>query len=196
MKDRVMFVILLVGCSLFVLLGVIGFLAATAYPNFKQAQTRSRVARTMADMRSMDAAIEAYGIDVDFYPAYSTNPEENLFGNVQGEREVFANVPTFPTPAGAMRTLTAPDPYISSMPQDVFAPQGATFAFYSTPGPVKIAGWILWSPGPDRTYDLNLDNIRQAYNPSTGRLSEMLVEYTYDPTNGIYSAGDLWRAKR
>jgi general secretion pathway protein G len=46
-----------------VLVAILGILAAIAIPNFITAVERSKQKRTMADMRSVATALEAYGID-------------------------------------------------------------------------------------------------------------------------------------
>lgn len=64
------------------------------------------------------------------------------------------------------------------------------------------AGWILVSPGPDQVYDLPGD--WEAYNPILRQPSERLLTgtnrhgyaFTYDPTNGLFSRGDIWRVKQ
>ncbi|MCX7013043.1 MAG: prepilin-type N-terminal cleavage/methylation domain-containing protein, partial [Candidatus Sumerlaeota bacterium] len=49
--------------ELLIVVAIIAILAAIAVPNFLEAQTRSKVARTKADMRSMATAVEAYSAD-------------------------------------------------------------------------------------------------------------------------------------
>jgi type II secretory pathway pseudopilin PulG len=51
-----------------VLVAVIGILAAIAIPNFLTAKNRAQQKRSMADMRSIAAAVEAYSTDKDVYP--------------------------------------------------------------------------------------------------------------------------------
>ena len=52
----------------FLLVAVIGILAAIAIPNLLTAQNRSKQKRTMADVRSLATAIEAYATDKNQYP--------------------------------------------------------------------------------------------------------------------------------
>ena len=59
-------VIVLVGG--FVLIAVIGILAAIAIPNILTAQERARQKRTMTDIRMVTTAIEAYATDKNQYP--------------------------------------------------------------------------------------------------------------------------------
>jgi type II secretory pathway pseudopilin PulG len=51
-----------------VLVAVLGILAAIAIPNILTAMQRSRQKRTMADIRTLATALEAYGTDTNHYP--------------------------------------------------------------------------------------------------------------------------------
>jgi len=117
-----------------------------------------------------------------------------------------------------LATLTTPTGYVSWYPSDIFAPaREATFVYWCVfpgqPDPSgKIvgkdsllrggAGWILVSPGPDRRYDIPGD--WDVYDPSISQPSARLLAgtnkkgraFTYDPTNGAMSGGDLWRVKQ
>lgn len=55
--------------GLFVLVAVGGIVAAIAIPNFVTAKQRASQKRTMADMRSITTAVEAYKTDNKHYPA-------------------------------------------------------------------------------------------------------------------------------
>ena len=54
--------------ELLIVVAIIAILAAIAVPNFLEAQVRSKVSRTKADMRSCATALEAYAIDYGAYP--------------------------------------------------------------------------------------------------------------------------------
>lgn len=54
--------------ELLIVVAIIAILAAIAVPNFLEAQTRAKVARCVADMRSIATAIETYHIDANHYP--------------------------------------------------------------------------------------------------------------------------------
>src|SRR5690349_15764472 len=54
--------------ELLIVVAIIAILAAIAVPNFLEAQTRSKVSRTKADMRSVTTAIESYAVDNNKYP--------------------------------------------------------------------------------------------------------------------------------
>src|SRR3954468_8372428 len=55
--------------ELLIVVAIIAILAAIAVPNFLEAQVRSKVSRTRADMRRVAVAIEAYAVDNNNYPA-------------------------------------------------------------------------------------------------------------------------------
>lgn len=116
-------------------------------------------------------------------------------------------------------TLTSPVSYLSSLPPDPFADtRGLTYRYHH-----DRAGFIVGSYGPDTDEttggDLpwNAGFINQGtptYNSGmevsyTSRISQPSLtlltgpvtpstgkqKYTYDPTNGVTSPGDIWRTK-
>src|SRR6478609_7196867 len=53
--------------ELLIVVAIISILAAVAVPNFLEAQTRSKISRAKADMRTLSIALEAYRIDQNSY---------------------------------------------------------------------------------------------------------------------------------
>src|SRR5881394_2996609 len=49
--------------ELLIVVAIIAILAAIAVPNFLEAQTRSKVSRVKADMRTFATAVESYAVD-------------------------------------------------------------------------------------------------------------------------------------
>jgi len=49
--------------ELLIVVAIIAILAAIAAPNFLEVQTRSKVSRAHADMRSISVSLEAYRVD-------------------------------------------------------------------------------------------------------------------------------------
>jgi len=105
--------------------------------------------------------------------------------------------------------------YLETYPLDRFcADRGATFVYWAPyPGlpemkllspraPVGGLGFILVSPGPDGRYDL--PGSYEVYNPAIAQPSVQLLAgtstsgsaFTYDPTNGLISDGDICRVKQ
>jgi len=54
--------------ELLIVVAIIGMLAAIAIPYLFRSLNRARQKRSMADMRTLAAAIEQYGLDMTFYP--------------------------------------------------------------------------------------------------------------------------------
>ena len=99
--------------ELLIVVAIIAILAAIAVPNFLEAQTRSKISRTKADMRSVGVAIEAYAVDNNNYPApdYPTWQLPHGLGSASAGVEFKAN------------GMTTPIAYISSIPSDPFGPK-------------------------------------------------------------------------
>jgi general secretion pathway protein G len=57
--------------ELLIVVAIIGIIAAIAIPNLLNAINRGRQKRSMADLRTVGTAIEAYAVDMAFYPNFS-----------------------------------------------------------------------------------------------------------------------------
>jgi len=181
-----------------------------------------QVIRVRADLRSMATAIETYYIDNNRYPTQTSDLLQSIHAQFAEQLSDHrgAGVPTFrratprpggdgmvrdpaervPVPMGQrLHTLTTPIAYFSSYPGDPFAPVGGmTYNYFDATAPASAGGqaargWIVWSPGPNGDYDLDLS----AYDPrlSIEENRARLAPFTYDPTNGAVSRGDIWRIK-
>ncbi|MCX7766771.1 MAG: prepilin-type N-terminal cleavage/methylation domain-containing protein, partial [Candidatus Sumerlaeia bacterium] len=65
--------------ELLIVVAIVVILALIAVPNYLEAQTRSKTARTRADMRAIAGAIEAYYVDNNDYPiGYNLAPRFGL----------------------------------------------------------------------------------------------------------------------
>jgi hypothetical protein len=178
-----------------------------------------KLERVRTDMRMMAVAIESYYVDNNVYPAFGMGPQS--VNSILGKGTAAAQMPGFRLPTGKLMTLTTPIAYITTYPPDPFTTSGkATYAYWSaTPGKPDPAGavipaakvqpgasiafgWILVSPGPDGDYDLLGE--WSAYDPRVPQPSPRLLTgnnkkgsaFTYDPTNGLTSNGDIWRVKQ
>ena len=167
------------------IVAVIGILAAIAIPNYRHAQARAKIARTMYDQRNVGTALEAFHIDNNRLP---TVREYNESGPLMAD----------PAPGGASEAtgepqwLTRPVAYISSMPADPYR-EGDYHYGYWTINDV----WILRSYGPDGVPSADL----QALGEGLAGMAENrwnrdawpanLRDMQYDPSNGLQSDGDL-----
>jgi len=180
--------------ELLIVVAIIAILAAIAVPNFLEAQTRSKVSRAKADMRTLATAIEAYCVDWRAYPWIWQNPGYDI-----------------------PRSLTTPVAFITSIPTDPFGPTlrsdyffvlgwslpdnyyFATKKYFETWGfvwqvyPSRSIGnpalWVLQSKGPDKHFCRSV---------SLGGVGVMELDrpydYEYDSTNGTISLGNIVRS--
>jgi prepilin-type N-terminal cleavage/methylation domain-containing protein len=175
--------------ELLIVVAIIAVLAAIAVPNFLEAQTRAKVSRVKADLRTLVTAVEAYHIDTYEYP-----PHLQRDGTEIGYPDRY--VP-----------LTTPIAYISTLPaREIFyshdiTGQGGSLEWYSWTNfasfpdthalhpAVEVHRWMLRSRGPDTENESNA--VRNAFfNGGIAAAPSML----YDPTNGTTSRGDIVRS--
>lgn len=194
--------------ELLIVVAIIAILAAVAVPNFLEAQTRAKVSRVKADMRSIAAAIESYAVDHGRYPA----PDGITGGPID-----LMSPPTF-FEVKMPRAITTPVAYFSRIIDDTFwnldpaehyRPYHFSPRWYATldqgqgyDGALEFDAfhfsnffrvseavqWYLLSHGPDVDHDAG---------PSGGGVPGQPGHITgegvapYDPTNGTRSSGDL-----
>lgn len=108
--------------ELLIVVAIIAILAAIAVPNFLEAQVRSKVARTKADMRSIATGVESYAVDYNKPPIRHSNwniapPPYPLFYPPLNNK-IFD--PAVPTANVGMHMITTPVAYLTSLPPDVF----------------------------------------------------------------------------
>ena len=58
--------------ELLIVVAIIGIIAAIAIPNLLNAINRGRQKRSMADIRTVGTAVEAYAVDMAFYPQFGS----------------------------------------------------------------------------------------------------------------------------
>ena len=143
--------------ELLIVVAIIGILAAIALPNFLEAQTRAKVAKVHAELRSLATAIETYCVDNDVYPEGTDNPGKYpaAIGAYLGP--LAKGYYTFRTRGDNGQSvgshfagLTTPIAYTTSVPADPFAPKAGAFLTYCYRNAKDMNnGWILTSAGPD-----------------------------------------------
>ena len=72
--------------ELLIVVAIIGIIAAIAIPNLLNAINRGRQKRSMADIRTIGTAVEAYAVDMAFYPTFAQNPilaAASITGNLE-----------------------------------------------------------------------------------------------------------------
>ncbi len=174
--------------ELLIVVAIIGILAAIAVPNFINAQTRAKVARIRADIKGISTAMESYYLDHNSYI-----PD--------------ANRETMLIYMSGYHFLTTPVVYCGPPPQDPFARPdnkdanaqlililtGSTrFPDVYTPQ-VPLNTFMVLSWGPDRDKD-NQGFTHGEYpwgNRSEGEAQVWIDRRAYEPSNGLYSNGNI-----
>ncbi len=172
--------------ELLIVVAIIGILAAIAVPNFLNAQVRAKVAKAVSNMRGIQSALEMYYLDHNSYTTWawdSTAPAQHYRGYrslttpvayVSGE-SIFDN----PFKSNTQTRTHLPD----GRELDPMFELGTWFSQsgqnYEVQMPSNV--YLLESSGPDMGDDYNANNF-----PAPGRV--------YQPSNGLYSRGDIFRA--
>ena len=178
--------------ELLIVVAIIAVLAAIAVPNFLEAHTRSKVTKTMTDMRAIALAVNMYIVDnnevLNIYDRGNTFPL-TFWLREQGGPEFMGN------------RLSTPVAYLSEVPWDHFNTIARSSIHNFTTRvavsmhsrPLDAPGhrqlhlfkryqWSLESFGPDLLY----------WNDAPGPSGDVLNKIFYDPTNGTISPGSIW----
>ena len=169
--------------ELLIVVAIIAILAAIAVPNFLEAQVRSKVSKSLAELASLAVALEAYHVDYDRYCPQRYGTGVPIYIVVQ-----------------RLVMLTTPVPYITSLPLDPFEHRdylqtGNYKSYVYAYKPDSVAnGWSQWGGlvwgGPSSPYDWLLEG----YGPSgLGSPYWFNGRNQYDPTNGTVSGGHIIR---
>ena len=190
--------------SILVTVILIGLLLAAATPAFREAQLRENLARAHSDLSSLAAAVEAYRVDHSAYPG---DGSQYCWGYPSAPYDYYWYLPN---------TLTTPVAYVSSnMIQDPFreeltgwSPAFKRYRYRYVDMTWGLAGtrtlpssyypflkdwygsWVLSASGPDTLFG--------PYYPTDSYPGTSYPSLTlpYDPTNGLFSTGDIERAQK
>lgn len=181
--------------ELLIVVAIIAILAAIAVPNFLEAQTRAKIARVRADVRSVVTALETYKIDSNKYPTAADYPYFAFRGTRMDTAHYHSRIPSW---------LTTPISYMNSLPEDIFIPDKYTgnfdrYVYYNYEeylaayndanyrGRVaQTGGYMFYSMGPDQ--DGNYD--------AGPKLGYMGTFSRYDASNGTISLGNIIRTAK
>lgn len=198
--------------ELLIVVAIIAILAAIAVPNFLEAQVRSKVSRTRADLRSVATGLEAYAADHNKYPP-----------NVP---ERFHTLPPhLSTPTAYLSSIRWVDPFADKERESggpgmdpEFRREYSYFMVFSpgelgpnanvnvgpeavdTPGQnpgalARYGRWRLVGVGPDKRYNrpFSEPNPPGPWNPNPPALRG--ADIPYDPSNGTVTFGNLLRCQ-
>jgi prepilin-type N-terminal cleavage/methylation domain-containing protein len=178
--------------ELLIVVAILAVLVAVVMPSVIVAQTRAKIGRARADMRTLAGGLEAYRMDNFVFPPPTGN-----------------GIPS------RLWRLTTPITYLASgRLQDPFYTQrlgafidheieywgcndqrtslssssdGTLIESYLGGGQDWVSWFILRSSGPDNDVNAGGASYTTWLSPS------LLIDYCYDPTNGTTSFGELWR---
>lgn len=183
--------------ELLIVVAIIAILAAIAVPNFLEAQTRAKVSRVRADVRTVATAMETYKIDNNKYPPAADFPRAALSGPWPATTAYFhSRIPSW---------LTTPIAHMTALPEDIFIPgkypqPGWNRYIYfnyeemvkslATPSTLTSAqfqqtgGYLFYSHGPDKETNQPGAQYKPGINGTWTR---------YDASNGTVSWGNIIR---
>ena len=198
--------------ELLIVVAIIAILAAIAVPNFLEAQTRAKVTRLKADMRTAAVGLESYAVDNNRYPFDGYTCTGAAIGN---RKYNYWYLPIdLSTPIAYLTTVKLQDPFRQQIPpgtpgQDAgFQTGDVRYTYFqSTYGPawdnhqdtddfgpavlnsyVSVYGeWRLIGNGPDKV----AGPFGWVTTPAVSQAS-----VPYDPTNGTVSLGDVLRTQK
>ncbi len=198
--------------ELLIVVAIIAILAAIAVPNFLEAQTRAKVSRARADLRSLATGIEAYTVDNNRPPReYDVTIDGPFFGQANASGIMS---PVLSTPVAYITQAFMLDPFVRAgdlIPSDEkyfsyanvlerqadnlqnnvnvwFFGGSLTQAQRSLAVLDNYGSWYALSVGPDRSFFNN--------TVGQGRAGIVGREYIpYDPTNGTISFGNIIRSQ-
>jgi len=194
--------------ELLIVVAIIGILAAIAIPNFLEAQVRAKVARTKADLNTLNTAIEAYYVDNTDYP---------IDGHRSGDGSPFWYLPNAIThPVAYISSNELIDPFrdarsaIVSMGYDtpdsaaytesdyrryryrnIKYTYGDSLGLTTWVGPYEsvFGKWVMNGSGPDQTFG-------PTYSVSRSGITVSYINLIYDSSNGTVSDGDVVRSQK
>jgi prepilin-type N-terminal cleavage/methylation domain-containing protein len=201
--------------ELLIVVAIIAILAAIAVPNFLEAQTRAKVSRVRADIRTVATGLESYAVDNNKYPVpkiSSSPPAYQLVGGRYSAAQFLPGGQHLATGNGLAIGLTSPIAYLStSKLKDVFA-VGRFDEEHNDISYQNIDYWydpgVIGAEYGNPTNLTSLDNttgipkgyFKTIYGPyKVGSIGPDQDydggRHPYDSTNGTISSGDIFRTQ-
>ena len=166
----------------FVVFLVIGIIVVFYVIAFKMNYNAPRPAQAESEMRNIATALETYYIDNNAYPLAMDEdgklvPIEYIDGG-----EVSSGYVSW--------LLTTPVGHLEEIPYDIFNKEKKKYR-YATNG---VSCCILASNGVNENPDMDISKYAgEAYCDLSIAYDKYMRDYTYNPTNGTTSSGDIWR---
>jgi prepilin-type N-terminal cleavage/methylation domain-containing protein len=173
--------------ELLIVVGIIAILAAIAIPNMLEAQVRSKVSRTRADLRTVATTLETYAVDQNRYPNELRRLSTPIaYISAALVPDVFADPRGLPELGYLEARATSEVSFLQAFQVNRFTDLERA--------EVASHGFFVFSNGPDRIDEAlvasqrTFDDVVRAPGADLG--------YFYDPTNGTVSRGDLMRSAK
>jgi len=193
--------------ELLIVVAIIAILAAIAIPNFLEAQVRSKVSRTKADMRSLANAIESYAVDNNHLPMdFAPNEGFPFYFHWRLSTPLtYISRAHMQDVFGEQRAFTGYNPnnvrlryrYRAFKENYLVAGWGASLA-NDKPGAMGakdvFGDWAIYSYGPDKLTNVPKNPPFSDAAPGTN-ITDFMWE-VYDPTNGTISKGEVIRCPK
>lgn len=172
--------------ELLIVVAIIAILAAIAVPNFLEAQTRAKVSRVVADMRTIQVGLESYAVDNNKYPREYRSGFYAQDAQINGQAAYAVPFTGLSTPISYLSNAWLVDPFVQ---QSEVAPFDAMYKYIryydlavrNNPPYLEFYGpYRMLSYGPDRDFNLG------------GNQPQIM----YDSSNGTISIGNIWRSQK
>lgn len=170
-------------------------------------------AKAEADMKEIASKIPLYQQDRNRLPSCTMDSENSVYTGNDFDFCTFTR-----------EGLTTPIAYLDQYPEDPFGRNGLDHVVYkyfschqdqpmdpddNSSMRAQASGWIIVSPGPDREFNVQLNtevwndpdlftNFLYTYTATELDISDdyrALKYLQYDPTNGVFSRGDIFYTK-
>lgn len=203
--------------ELLIVVAIIAILAAIAVPNFLEAQTRAKVSRVKADMRSAATGLESYAIDWNTYPYDGYNYDGTGWG--AGAFNYWYLSKLLTTPQAYLTTCIFIDPFRQEQSSlthwqlnnlrytniestwgikwDQIQSGADAVSIYYPHLTAEYGGWRINGAGPDRTYGPPNSGSTASWPGKAEAMGYPVgnIPLPYDPTNGTVSPGDILRSQ-
>jgi prepilin-type N-terminal cleavage/methylation domain-containing protein len=204
--------------ELLIVVAIIAILAAIAVPNFLEAQTRSKVSRVKADMRSIATAVESYYVDYTKPPPMSAGwagtPFDEIPSDNGGQNGTGTLTPAITTPVSYLSNFMFKDVFVDTQSAINIDERLFTYQAYQWKWPQYIN-----DAAPVFRADTTAENGNEKYTGTQWReqygaykimsigpdrnfynvlpkASGHNVGIPYDPTNGTISMGNITRSQK
>lgn len=182
--------------ELLIVVAIIAILALIVFVNFQGAMVKTRVARSQADIRSMESALMSYRADWNFAlpPTVDIEPTDR---HLYIPPTHFTKIPFLTTPVNYLGGISKNSPFSSfhgyyfynwQALANLNDKKAVTFFWDNVNNPER-ALWMISTLGPN-TLEYPYSQVEY---PGGDIAGTVLVFYNFDPTNGLFSRGIIQR---